>query len=209
MAKTKHKSDSKFVEHARRELNMCGAFDKNDDTGYNGEMGRGLLALVKVFSEWFGNSKPMAETALDAFNRLLNGEIMSPPTTDPDEWEAVEGAEPGTVRNKRNAFFVSTDFGKTWMHLQNKQRGNSRDRITGEDPTDGIDRRNEQADKHGTGEKDLVPTSTEASAGADNGSSESTAQSDGPGLDPGVAAESQEAPGGSESATEKPKTGEA
>lgn len=187
--KTPKSSDSKMVAHARRELEKAKAFEKNEH--YDGSIGRGVLALVKLFDQWAHGDMAKAESMALGFNQLVNGELLSPPTTDPEEWEAVPGAEAGTVRNIRSPFYVSTDNGKTWMHLQNKQRGDSRDHITGKDPED-----------------ETVPETTKESATGDQGSSEDSAQQDGSELNTGVAEESSESQSGPESAAPEQKEGQ-
>ena len=226
MGKPKRKSDTKFVAHARRELNMSGAFKKTDD--YDGSMGPGILAMVKVFSDWFSDDNIKANSAIDGFMRLLQGELLSPPTTDPDEWEAIKGSPDGTCRNKRNQFFVSTDFGKTWMHLQTKERGNSRDHITGKDVEDAeqpsdvgadgrIDSSSIKKDKESHAAsvtstpaiKDPSTPPEQTNTGDDQRSGKSSETSSGSGLDSGVESQGKEDPRSSENSTEESKTGEA
>jgi hypothetical protein len=182
-------SDSKMVAHARRELEKAKAFEKNEH--YDGSIGRGVLALVKLFDQWAHGDMAKAESMALGFNQLVNGELLSPPTTDPEEWEAVPGADAGTVRNKRSPFYVSTDSGKTWMHLQNKERGNSRDHVTGKDVED-----------------ETIPEAAQESATGDQGSSENSAEQDGSELNTGVAEESAESQDQSEGATPEQKEGQ-
>lgn len=218
------KSDSKMVKHARHELELAKAFDKTEN--YDGSIGRGVLAMVKVFDTWFGGDRAKAESALMGFNQVLSGELLSPPTTDPEEWDVVEGADPGTVRNKRCPFYVSTDNGKTWMHLQNKERGNSRDHITGKDVEDERGQDNNTADgKSSDGganqssenpighvapaqtAKDPVPTNAQGSATDDQGSSESTPAPDGSGLNAGVESEGEKDQSQPQKPEKKPEAG--
>jgi hypothetical protein len=146
---SKKRNEGKFVQHARRELQMSGAFNKTKD--YDGSMGRGLLAMVKLFVQWSGGEQAKMEAMAMGFTQLISGELLSPPTTNPDEWEQIEGAAEGTVRNKRCPFYLSTDFGATWTHIQNQETGSSanhlkentdaKDSVTGSDeqknaPTD-------------------------------------------------------------------------
>lgn len=187
--KTPKDSDSKIVAHARRELELGGAFDKTET--YDGSIGRSVLALVKLFDKWCHGDRAKAESVMLGFNQIISGELLSPPTTDPAEWIPVEGADPGTVRNVRSPFYVSTDEGKTWMHLGNKEKGNSKNHLTGEVPED-----------------ETVPEATEKSATGDKGSSENTTQQDGSELDTGVAKESAEGPSKPEGATEEPQAGQ-
>jgi hypothetical protein len=198
------KSDSKLVAHARHELEKAKAFDKNDD--YDGSIGRGVLALIKVFDQWFGGDSAKANAAMMGFQQLMSGELLSPPTTDPAEWDVVEGAAEGTVRNNRCPFYVSTDNGKTWMHLQNKERGDSRNHLTGKDVKNGNDGKSSTGEKSSAASdseatKDTVSTPEQSSPDGDQGSSESPAAQDGSGLDAGVETEGAENQSGPESTT--------
>lgn len=187
--KTPKDTDTKMVAHARRELEIAGAFDKTED--YDGQIGRSVLALVKLFDKWCHGNRAMAESVALGFNQIVSGELLSPPTTDPDEWEVVEGADLGTVRNKRSPFYVSSDNGKTWMHLGDKETGYSKNHITGEIPQD-----------------ENISEATKESATGDQGSSENTAEQDGSELNTGVAEKSTEDPSESKSATEEPQAGQ-
>lgn len=220
------KSDSKLVEHARRELEMAGTFNKTDN--YDGGIGRAVLAMIKTADSWAQGNGQKLEATVMAFNQVVNGALLTPPTTNPAEWDVIDGAAEGTVRNKRCPFYVSTDGGKTWMHLESKQRGTSRDHLTGKDSDDGAETTDgtgstESATGTASDERSgeatgtditqttegTVPPDGEAGASEHQGSSESEAQPDGSGLDPGVASESKEASGGTEKPAQESKTGEA
>ena len=124
------KSDSLIVGHARRELEMAEAFKKTKD--YDGQIGRAALAVVKVFDEWTKGDPALLESIHLAFNQIVTGELLSNPTTDPDEWEAIEHEDKTAWRNKRSPFYMSGDAGVSWQHMGNGQSGKSKNHITGE-----------------------------------------------------------------------------
>lgn len=126
MVRAARDSDSKIIKHARFELERAGLFDKNNPL-HGGHIGRGTLAMVNSLMDWSKGDKAMMETMIMSINQIVSGELLSPPTTDPGEWEPVEGATPGTVRNKRSPMYVSEDNGKHWMHLGSKEKGSSQD----------------------------------------------------------------------------------
>ena len=124
------KGDSLIVAHARRELEMAEAFKKTED--YDGQIGRAALAVVKVFDEWTKGDPALLESIHLAFNQIVTGELLSNPTTDPDEWEAIEHEDQVAWRNKRSPFYMSGDAGVSWQHMGNGQSGKSKNHITGE-----------------------------------------------------------------------------
>lgn len=203
------KKESKFVSHARFELNQAGAFNKTKD--YDGGLGRGILAMVKLFVQWTNGEKAKMEAMAMGFTQLIAGELLSPPTTNPDEWEPVPGASPGTVRNKRSPFYLSTDNGKTWTHIQNQETGSSANHIKKEDSDGPIQQENEKAT--GAGQDTVSAPVSERRDAGETASNEDT--TDAPGssgaddkgreLDPGVAKESVEDQAQSQDAPDQPE----
>lgn len=125
--------DSAIVAHARRELEMAKAFEKTKD--YDGFLGPAILSLVKTFDHWTAGSGPKMKIVHQVFNSLIAGEILEPPTTDPEEWQRINREDGKDVlRNLRSPFYVSTDGGVSWTNTATGQRGMSRNHITGEDP---------------------------------------------------------------------------
>lgn len=206
MNNTVKKGDSKIVAHARRELGMAGTFEKNEH--YDGSIGRGTLALVKLFSEWCGSDHAKMETMAMSFNQLIAGELLSPPTTDPDEWETVEGAGEGVVRNKRCPFYASKDNGATWTHIQNQESGRSKNHLSKEEPADeGTNNIPEDKAEEKTGGGNPIghvnPTVEPESNAQETDQSGSTVQ--GSERNAGVEKESGEAEGAPESGTPEPE----
>lgn len=147
MSKSRN-NDTLIVAHARHELELAGAFKKTKD--YDGILGRAILAQVKTFCEWTKEDPALMEVVHQGFSAVIMGELLSPPTDDPKEWERIKREDNKRVwRNKRSPFYVSTDKGKSWINMTNEERGKSRNHITGEDPED----ENEQSGKEEPAEK--------------------------------------------------------
>lgn len=135
------KGDSKIVGHARRELELAKLFTPNEAEKYDGFIGRGVLALVKTFDEWSEDDVSRMSALHQVFNFLVQGDLLSPPTDDPDEWEDIDVDGKAFTRNKRNNMYITSDERKTWFNLRTKQRGVCTDHLTGE-PLEGVRRPN-------------------------------------------------------------------
>jgi hypothetical protein len=99
---------SKLVEHARRELELCG--QTAEDPGYTST----LVASVAAFAS-YGHSGGSASVAIDQLTRLLRFEALSPLTSDPAEWEdRTEMSGYPLWQNVRDSRAMSNDGGKTW-----------------------------------------------------------------------------------------------
>lgn len=132
------KGDSKIVGHARRELELAKLFTPNEAEKYDGFIGRGVLALVKTFDEWSEDDASRMSALHQVFNFLVQGDLLSPPTDDPDEWEDIDVDGKAFTRNKRNNMYITRDERKTWFNLRTEQRGVCTDHLTGE-PLEGVE----------------------------------------------------------------------
>lgn len=99
-----------LYDHAERELRLAGLLDKGSD--YDGELGAGVLEVVKVF-EGQKHSGFSAATANSLLGKLLSFEPLTPLTDNPDDWVEVG---PSLWQNKRDSKAFSTDRGKTYKH---------------------------------------------------------------------------------------------
>ena len=203
--KEPRKGDSLIVAHARRELELSGAFTKTED--YDGFMGPAILALVKTFDSWSKGNSAKMQILHQAFNTLIAGELLAPPTDDPDEWQRINREDGKDVlRNLRSPFYVSTDGGKTWSNTATKETGRSRNHITGEDPEEAanVKRTTSIGDAVKAGDPEGAEAENASSSDGRNdeatgepaggeGSSEASANAEGSSVDTGVAPESSEA----------------
>lgn len=140
------KGDSEMVGHARRELEIAGLFTVNEESQYDGFIGRGVLALVKTFEDWAGADPSKRQAIQSVFNYVIAGDLLSPPSDDPEEWEPYDVEGHKGLRNKRNGMFISRDDRKTWINLRTDQRGICNDHLTGK-PLEGVKDPNGKAEQ--------------------------------------------------------------
>lgn len=104
---------SNLVQHARRELELCGQFA--EDPAY----AQSILAAVAAFAS-YGHSGGSAAAGVMQLGELLRFEALSPLTSDPAEWhEAGEGL----WQNLRDSRAMSNDGGKTWWFVESRHPG--------------------------------------------------------------------------------------
>lgn len=222
------KNDSQIVGHARRELEMANLFTVNKENDYDGFIGKGVLAMVKLFDEWTGDDPAKMSAVSSVFSYVIAGDLLTPPTNDPDEWEEFEVDGSKVRRNKRNIMYITRDDGKTWFNLRSEQKGICNDYETGK-PLEGVKDPNGEteqtakdqestadADDAGDGkDAELAATDTPAES-REEGETGDAEPSAGPDdspveegkLDAGVEQKSSEASSETETAAEEPQTGE-
>ena len=91
---------SKLVEHAKRELELAGLFDKDSD--YGGMIADAVLELIQVFSDQ-GHSGCSANMTTSLFNKLAQYKPLIPLTYDDDEWNESRDGDPEHYQNNRNS----------------------------------------------------------------------------------------------------------
>lgn len=207
------KTDSQMVGHARRELEIAGLFTEKKDQDYDGFIGKGVLALVKVFDDWSKGDPARMQALEQVFSFAIHGDLLSPPSDDPDEWEEITVEEQTLTRNKRNIMYITRDDRKTWFNLRTEQKGICNDHKTGK-PLEGVKDPNGKAEQTakdqegpadagdaGHGENAELPAADSKDAGATEGSQgvEETK------LDSGVEPQSEKDQGSSENAAPKSK----
>jgi hypothetical protein len=97
-----------LVEHARRELELCGQYDEDP------LFADSLVKAVEAFAS-YGHSGGSADVGVEMLYRLLQYKPLSPLTSDPVEWEDVSVfAGRPMWQNKRDSTVFSYDGGKTW-----------------------------------------------------------------------------------------------
>lgn len=132
------KGDTEMVGHARRELEIAGLFTPSEDGAYDGFIGKGVLAMVKLFDSWTQNDPAKMSTIKNVFDFVIAGDLLSPPSDDPDEWEEYNVEGHTGLRNKRNPMFITQDDRKTWRNLRTGQKGIVNDHKTGK-PLEGVE----------------------------------------------------------------------
>lgn len=108
-----------MTEHAKKELELAGLLDEDSD--YNGMLGKSVLELMEVFTKQ-GHSGASASLTIEVFTKLAKYENLTPITSNPDEWMDIsEMSESPMWQSKRNPYLFSTDGGKTWYNVDDKQ----------------------------------------------------------------------------------------
>lgn len=104
-----------LVEHAKRELELAGLFDKDSD--YNGGIGEAALEIMEVFAKQ-GHSGASAAMTISVVEDLMRFKPLTPLTSNADEWFDVSemSGEP-MWQSKRQPSCFSKDGGKTWYDL--------------------------------------------------------------------------------------------
>ena len=102
-----------LIEHAKKELEIAGLFDKDSD--YNGMLGTAVMELIENFSKQ-GHSGHSASIVVDIFNKLAKYKPLSPLTGEESEWVNVEGPDGNMHQNNRNsAVFKDSKDGKPYF----------------------------------------------------------------------------------------------
>jgi len=108
-------ADSGLINHARRELEMAGLLD--DDSEYDGMLGKAVLEIVTVFARQ-GHSGASAALVTGIVERLLRYDVLTPLTYEPDEWiDQGEISGYPIWQNRRKPSVFSKDYGKTHYDL--------------------------------------------------------------------------------------------
>jgi len=102
---------SNLTKHAKRELELAGLFDKDSD--YDGEIGKAVMELVRVFSKQ-GHSGFSAGMTLSIFNKVASYKTLTPITGNPEEWMKVDDE---MWQSTRCPSVFSKDGLKTWYDL--------------------------------------------------------------------------------------------
>lgn len=104
-----------LVDHAMREMKRAGLYDKGAD--YDGMIPASVLALVSVLASQ-GHSGGSHGLVMDVFNRVANFKMLSPLTSDPEEWMEVAT---GLWQSVRCPSAFSIDGGKTSYDLDKNE----------------------------------------------------------------------------------------
>lgn len=103
-----------LVEHARRELELCG--QAAEAPAY----AQSIISAVAAFAS-YGHSGGSAAVAIEQLRILLQFRTLSPLTSDPDTWmnvSDVSGSEMWQSRRDPAAF--SRDGGQTWYFVDGR-----------------------------------------------------------------------------------------
>ena len=102
---------SNLVEHARRELELCGQYA--EDPAY----AESIIRAVEAFAS-YGHSGGSAMIAIEQLHRLLKFENLSALTRDPTEWtDRTDISGFPMWQNTRNPQAFSENGGRTYYLL--------------------------------------------------------------------------------------------
>lgn len=109
-----------LIEHARRELELCGQYEEDPAFAVS------VLAAVSAFAAYPGHSGGSAAVGINMLNELLQFKNLSPLTNDPEEWikhtpEMWDG-EHHVWQNVRNSSAFSIDGGITYTLVDEDRR---------------------------------------------------------------------------------------
>lgn len=108
---------SNLVIHAQNEMQKAGLY--NEDSDYNGMVGHAVEELVRKLAEQ-GHSGSSAAIVLAVFDKVARFDVLTPITTDSEEWHDVsEMAGRSLWQNRRKPSVFSEDGGQTWYDLEN------------------------------------------------------------------------------------------
>lgn len=92
---------SSLIKHAQTELEMIGAFSKEDDF-YGGMTGKSVMELIEVFSKQ-GHSGMSASLVADLFYKLVMYKPLQPITGKDEEWIFLDYDDDCKWQNKRES----------------------------------------------------------------------------------------------------------
>lgn len=105
---------SRLVEHARRELELCGQYAESP------AYAQSIIAAIAAFAS-YGHSGGSADVAIKQLHTLLLRRTLSPLTSDPAEWEdRSEISNSPLWQNARDSAAFSRDGGKTWYFVDGR-----------------------------------------------------------------------------------------
>lgn len=100
------------INHARRELELAGLFDKDSD--YDGALGEAVMELVDVFSKQ-GHSGASASRVISLFKEVASYNCLMPLTGEDSEWNDISDIDGGVLQNNRvSSVFKEKDTGKAY-----------------------------------------------------------------------------------------------
>ena len=98
------------IEHAKRELELAGLFDKDSD--YDGALGTAVMELVEVFSKQ-GHSGFSAGRVISLFKEVALHNCLTPLSGETDEWNEI--GDNILQNNRVSSVFKDLNTGKSYF----------------------------------------------------------------------------------------------
>jgi len=118
------KLDENLTDHARRELELAGMFDKEVEGSeaagsWNNLCAEAVIELMEVFAKQ-RHSGMSASMTQELFSRLSKYEALTELTDSPDEWNDISEMQAGELgwQSQRNPSCFSDDGGKTYWDIE-------------------------------------------------------------------------------------------
>lgn len=114
---------SNLIEHAKRELELCGQYEEDPAFAVS------IVAAVAAFASYPGHSGSSAEVGIQMLADLLRFKNLSGLTNNPDEWikhtPDMWDGEHHVWQNTRNGAAFSTDGGATYR-IMGEEKGRNK-----------------------------------------------------------------------------------
>lgn len=108
---------SSYVQHARRELQLAGEFERDPVYATT------VLSAIAVLETLIGGDEVTSAIAREQIAVLLRSGTLSPLSDDPQEWaERSAAAGRPLWQSTRNPFAYSEDGGRTYWLLADRKR---------------------------------------------------------------------------------------
>lgn len=111
------KLNEDLTDHAQKELELAGLFDKDSD--YDGMLGEAVLELIELFAKQ-GHSGMSAALTRELFDKLANFKTLTEITDDPDDWMDVTDygdKNKPMWQSRRCPSLFSSDCGRTYWDI--------------------------------------------------------------------------------------------
>lgn len=108
---------STLMEHAKRELDLVNKFNENKEDEYSKWIDENVLELINMFAKQ-GHSGMSAALVINIFSRLAKRELLTPITSNPEEWfDVSKFMRVPCWQNIRDTKMLSRDGGQTWYNV--------------------------------------------------------------------------------------------
>lgn len=120
LAKVNAQAPTNLERHAEAEMRRAGLYDADSD--YGPGIPKTVMEMVRAHNS-YGQSGGSHHMVMEIFNKVIEFKTLTPLTANPEEWTDVSEMSQGPMwQNNRNPAFFSNDGGKTWWHVETKNK---------------------------------------------------------------------------------------